>query len=216
MAEPDMSEIRDLDEKIKIDVKDLYILERLSASSSSSCVSLSSIAKELGITRQSVHERVKKLCGEGFVENIGRCYVLTEKGRARLRFIKKVEPECAELILRHFNIYGRNLEEFLKNDATRDYALYFIIGSFLAYFLARITWISLMSFSEKGVEKILEELWNKELKEMTKAVIYAATIIEEKGWDALKTFVDALQGITIFNATILEASTKKYSESSRK
>jgi DNA-binding Lrp family transcriptional regulator len=55
-----MSEIRDLDEKIKIDVKDLYILERLSVSSSSACVSLSSIAKELGITRQSVHERVKR------------------------------------------------------------------------------------------------------------------------------------------------------------
>jgi DNA-binding Lrp family transcriptional regulator len=201
---------QEVDEKGAMDGRDLRILERLSTSEPPKCLSISQIAKELGLTRQAVHKRVKRLSEEGFVRKVGRCYLLTNKGKARLEFARSVERKYAMLFMEYF--IGA-VNSFEKNEKIGKPAIYLIIGFCIAYLLANVARISSLMLREADINKALNEMWDKELKEALKLVIYITTIIGEKGWDALKTFIDSIMGIAIFNSAIAKADIEKYSES---
>jgi predicted transcriptional regulator len=184
-------------------LKILYIYNALAGS-----VSLSTIAKELGVRKQSVHKHMKKLAEKGFVVKGEKGhYTLTEKGRRFVEDVSSMEKKLDNMLRGFHKLWEIGEYNILKDGKLRKGALYIAIAGVLGYFLANIAKIS-RRINEKMREKDLDKfLGSREFREeVLKTLLDLLLISGEDGWETIETFSNYIISVALFNITTIKAT----------
>jgi len=202
-------------DEMKIDPYDIMrILYRASAKK----VTLSMIARELGVRKQSVHKHMDKLVKSGFVTKDEKGhYILTENGRRYVEYLSSMEKKLDDILKKFHELWSIGKYNFLKNEKLRKGALYLVVAGALGYFLVNIAKIS-RRINKRVRDKDLDRfLGSREFREEILDTLLDILLIGgEDSWRTLETFLNYIIAIMFFNMTIIALSEKDEVHKSRK
>jgi DNA-binding MarR family transcriptional regulator len=208
-------------------VSDEEILEAmldLEKDSPDGTVSLSELARKLGVTKQALSQRLddrkegRGLVQRGLVARAGKRFKLTERGRVAAETYRRVKVEnmswymdkVAEAI---FDFFLSNAVDVLETpDTRRKLAICYSIPSFLlAAFLSELWSIIPRAVNERVFEKELKKLWERQvryaggitLKDAVKFATESLMFLCGERIDELFTrYVNAILGIGFFELAV--------------
>ena len=207
-------------------VSDEEILEAmldLEKESPHGTVTLSELARRLGITKQALSQRLddrkrdKGLVQRGLVARVGRRFKLTDAGRgvaeAYRRMKEEVKSGYAEKVAKFiYELYLSNVVDVFKEvrEEERLPLCYSLLSMFLTVFLTELRLIAPKVTNEREFERELKKLWEKQskyseatLKETAKEAIETLTFACGKHvGEVFNTYLYALLGIGFFNLAV--------------
>jgi len=211
-------------------VSDEEILEAmldLEEKSPDGTVSLTELARKLGIRKQSLSQRLDdKKRGKGLVQRalvarVGRRFKLTDVGRSVVEAYRRMKEEVksgyAEKIAKSiYELYLSDVVSVLKEvrEEERLPLCYSLLAKFLMVFLAELRLIAPKVINEREFERELKKLWEKQsrypkmpLKETAKTAIEALAFACSKHiGEIFNAYLYALLGIGFFNLAIEKLS----------
>jgi DNA-binding MarR family transcriptional regulator len=210
-------------------VSDEEILEAmldLEKESPHGTVTLSELARKLGITKQALSQRLddrkrdRGLVQRGLVARVGRRFKLTDAGRgvaeAYRRMKEEVKSGYAKKVAKF--IYELYLSDIVNVPEVREEErlplCYSLLSKFLIVFLTELRLITPKVANEREFERELKKLWEKQskyseatLKEIAKVTIEALAFACGKYIrEIFNTYLYTLLGIGFFNLAVEKAT----------
>jgi len=190
---------------------DPYDIMRILYQASAKTVTLSMIARELGVRKQSVHKHMDKLVKSGFVTKDEKGhYILTENGRRYVDYVSSMEKKLDGKLKKFHELWSIGEYNFLKNEKLRKEALYLVVAGALGYFLVNIAKIS-RRINKRVRDKDLDRfLGSREFREEILDTLLDILLISgEDGWRTLETFLNYIIAIMLFYIQIIIISSEK-------
>jgi len=192
------------DKLTKAELRYIRILEELSKGDPSRPVKLAEVGRRLGISRQLVHKYVKDLAKEGYVEKVGRHYVLSNRGKALLELVSEASEMIKEMIKQYIEdirdvklplVYS-SLEK--KKRKVGAGIVYMTLMGIAAYFLSTLFDV-VQVIDPKTKDRVLDDIWREKLKKQVEVASDILQLSGIKGLEALGTTVHWLFMVAIFN-----------------
>jgi predicted transcriptional regulator len=172
---------------------------------SNGMVNQTQIAKELGVSKQAVNKRIKRLINSSLIAvKSNGSFELTDKGRFYLNSVSNILQHVPDIesYLAHFDVAIESLLNMGKSkvEGMNEYKLHEVLWTKCGALQTFLMWIIAIAFElmlgiekvddvekvRKYIERRLNRIWHNQLKPLLLRIALLMLTLEEKEWKLLR------------------------------